>query len=300
MKNQQLATDPRALFATGIHKLLGTKPKSRDATVKVWAILTEASALASVGVIPYVLSMQAKQIEEVRKRVEATGKGMRPLPPLPLLIAMNAVQTNVMFGIVTALGLRAARSQGLGAPYLRAAVEGKRVDLDLQDILLPVAAGAGTAFIIGVLDLTVFSKAIKSMRQAGLKEPALWKRLLAIPYGTIAEEVLLRLGVQSFLSAGIRKLLKKRAVPPKAETMLPAIGIASLLFGAGHLPAASRAVPLTPFVVARILVLNSLAGVVFGYLYWKRGLESAMIAHGAADAVLHGLFASFVKEKQDD
>lgn len=298
MKNQPLTADPRDLIVTGVHKLLGTKPKSGDVTVKVWAILTEASVLASLGVIPYVLSMQAKQLEEIRKRIEAGGKGMRPLPPMPLLIAMNALQTNVVFGIVTALGLRAARSQGLGAPYLRAALEGKRVDLKMQDILIPVAAGAGSALLIGVLDLTVFSKAIKSMRQADLKEPALWKRLLAIPYGTIAEEVLLRLGAQSFLSAGIHKLLRKRTVPPKAETMIPAIGIASLLFGAGHLPAVSRAVPLTPLVVARILVLNSLGGMVFGYLYWKRGLESAMLAHGAADVMLHGIFASFVKEQE--
>jgi len=28
-------------------------------------------------------------------------------------------------------------------------------------------------------------------------------------------------------------------------------------------------------------------GVVFGYLYWKRGLEAAMIAHGTADVVMH-------------
>jgi hypothetical protein len=31
------------------------------------------------------------------------------------------------------------------------------------------------------------------------------------------------------------------------------------------------------------------AGAAFGWLYWKKGLEAAMIAHGSADVVLHVL-----------
>jgi len=46
-------------------------------------------------------------------------------------------------------------------------------------------------------------------------------------------------------------------------------------------------VPITPIVVARALVLNSVVGVLCGYFYWKNGLEAAMIAHGSADVVLH-------------
>jgi hypothetical protein len=33
--------------------------------------------------------------------------------------------------------------------------------------------------------------------------------------------------------------------------------------------------------------LNGLGGLAFGWLYWKRGLESAMMAHFSADIVLH-------------
>ena len=35
------------------------------------------------------------------------------------------------------------------------------------------------------------------------------------------------------------------------------------------------------------LLLNGVAGVAFGWLYWKRGLEMAMLAHFSADIVLH-------------
>ena len=69
--------------------------------------------------------------------------------------------------------------------------------------------------------------------------------------------------------------------------MWPAIVLSNIAFGAGHLPATRAMVPLTPNVVARALVLNSIVGVPCGYLYWKKGLEAAMIAHGTADVVVH-------------
>ena len=33
--------------------------------------------------------------------------------------------------------------------------------------------------------------------------------------------------------------------------------------------------------------MNDLAGLAFGWLYWKRGLESAMLAHFSADMTVH-------------
>jgi membrane protease YdiL (CAAX protease family) len=41
--------------------------------------------------------------------------------------------------------------------------------------------------------------------------------------------------------------------------------------------------------VITVISLNALVAVGFGYLYWKRGLESAMLAHFSADVVLHVL-----------
>ncbi len=45
--------------------------------------------------------------------------------------------------------------------------------------------------------------------------------------------------------------------------------------------------PLTPWVVAQVLVANGLLGLVFGWLYWRDGLESAMVAHFSTDIILH-------------
>ena len=71
--------------------------------------------------------------------------------------------------------------------------------------------------------------------------------------------------------------------------MGPAIALAALAFGAGHLPATARLAPLTPPVVLRALALNGVAGGVYGWLSWRRGLEAAMLAQGATDLLLHAV-----------
>ncbi len=38
-------------------------------------------------------------------------------------------------------------------------------------------------------------------------------------------------------------------------------------------------------VVAFVIGVNTTLGLLFGYLYWRHGLESAMIAHAAAHVV---------------
>jgi membrane protease YdiL (CAAX protease family) len=43
---------------------------------------------------------------------------------------------------------------------------------------------------------------------------------------------------------------------------------------------------LTSLVIVRAIVLNGIAGLVLGWLYWKRGLESAMIVHFTADLMI--------------
>jgi membrane protease YdiL (CAAX protease family) len=69
--------------------------------------------------------------------------------------------------------------------------------------------------------------------------------------------------------------------------MITTIVMVAVLFGAGHLPIAAQLGTLTVGVVARVIIYNALLGVAFGWLYWRRGLEHAMLAHFCADIVLH-------------
>jgi uncharacterized membrane protein len=46
---------------------------------------------------------------------------------------------------------------------------------------------------------------------------------------------------------------------------------------------------MNTLVVARTIVLNSLGGLVFGWLFWSLGLESAMMAHFLTDVIIYTL-----------
>lgn len=74
-------------------------------------------------------------------------------------------------------------------------------------------------------------------------------------------------------------LARVHGMPTRPWVLFAAIVFAAAVFGAGHLPLAARLVPLTSDVVARVIAYNALGGLVFGWLYWKRGLEHAMLAH---------------------
>jgi membrane protease YdiL (CAAX protease family) len=83
----------------------------------------------------------------------------------------------------------------------------------------------------------------------------------------------------------LSKLVKGDIIKNKL-VMWSSIIIAALVFGLGHLPITSSLIEITPLVVLRALVLNGIGGVVFGRLYWKKGLEAAMIAHFSADIII--------------
>ena len=107
-------------------------------------------------------------------------------------------------------------------------------------------------------------------------------------YGGISEEILIRFGLMAFVAWLLFAIGRKREAP-SAAVMWTAILVAAIVFGIGHLPATALLAPLTPAVVLRALVLNGVPGIVFGYLFWKRGLEAAMLSHFSLDVVIHGI-----------
>ncbi len=111
-------------------------------------------------------------------------------------------------------------------------------------------------------------------------------------YGGILEEILLRWGVMTLLvwliwgaasrlfQKGQEKPNAKTNAKPKAVYFLAAIFISAFIFGIGHLPIALMIVPEpTVAFVLFVIIANSVFGIIAGFLYWKKGLESAIIAH---------------------
>ncbi len=95
-------------------------------------------------------------------------------------------------------------------------------------------------------------------------------------YGGLTEEILMRYGLMTFVIWLIFKVSKKL----NSATYWTGIIIAAVLFALGHFPAAFAAVESpSASLIAYILLGNTVGGLIFGYLYWKKGLEAAFIAH---------------------
>jgi membrane protease YdiL (CAAX protease family) len=254
---------------------------------KVFFILWIAAVLSTIALLPYALELQSSTLASLE------------LPfPLPVLLVIQTVQNAILFGVMIFFGMLLAKRIGLSAPILDSITQGEFASEKLRS-LLPISIVLGiiaSVLIIG-LDVYVFQPALlnelgdKANALTQSAQPAAWKGFLASFYGGIAEEILLRLLVMSFFAWLGSFISKTSEGKPSNAVFWTANILAAVLFGLAHLPATASILPLTPLVITRAIVLNGVAGVVFGYLYWKRGLESAMISHFSADIVLHVLFA---------
>jgi membrane protease YdiL (CAAX protease family) len=202
-----------------------------------------------------------------------------PFPIDPLTVRLlSVVQPALLVLLFAALGAWAAPKVGLDAPAVRAWSERRSVGPVLAQQLLPAVVG-GLAIGVVLLGFWAFLQARPYAAPLLSLEFPLATKLL---YGGIVEELLLRWGLMSLLAWVAWRLA---GAPKAARSWQIGFGLiaAALLFAAGHLPALFVIVPLAPAeLVALVLATNFTAGAVFGWLFWKRGLEAAMIAHAFA------------------
>lgn len=206
--------------------------------------------------------------------------------PLPLwqIIALQALQSGVMCFLLGWAGLILGARHGLGAPWLQAWIERRRPAMRGHWLL---AIGLGVIGALIVIALMHAGPGLVTHHGSDVRTGMAWRGALASFYGGIVEETLCRLFLVGLFVWLLALLNHGHAAP---WMYVAAIVLAALLFGAGHLPAlfASGAHP-TAFAVMRIVGLNAIVGTFFGGVYWKYGLEHAMVAHFSADLVLHVL-----------
>ena len=98
--------------------------------------------------------------------------------------------------------------------------------------------------------------------------------IIGLTYGGVTEEILMRWGLMSVMAFGLMKLL------PRETAVTIAIVFAAGLFAAGHLPILFATIPdVSGLMIARVLILNGLLGLWFGWLFARHNLETAILAH---------------------
>ena len=210
------------------------------------------------------------------------------LPPPALLKLATVIQPAILMTLAVAIGIWLAPKVGLYSPAAEAAANSDPILPKLRPQVVPgVLAGivTGIGIILAWLVAKPFFTDEFISKAEGFNQ--LMPFVVRIFYGGITEEILLRWGFMTFLVWFAWLVLQKGQGTPKRLFVIAAILISALLFGAGHLPVASLlAGGLTLPIVFYVLAANSLFGIAAGFLYWKRGLESAMIAHMFAHVVL--------------
>jgi hypothetical protein len=210
-----------------------------------------------------------------------------PLPmPWSLLMLVQIMQSAILFAAFISLGLILAPKAGIEMPVLRAWFYGGAAP-PKNWAGSPALAGAAVAAILLLVFYTLFLPHIPEWPVGVEAALPIWKRLLSCLYGAINEEIVARLFMLSLLLWLFRTIGREQS--PQASPIIFWIAnlIVAGLFALGHVPAAKIFLQLTPLVIVALFTLNGCASLLFGYLYWKRGLEAAMVAHFSADIMLH-------------
>ncbi|QQS42116.1 MAG: CPBP family intramembrane metalloprotease [Acidobacteriota bacterium] len=234
-----------------------------------------------------VISFLLVDLSALLANLPAEARANSTFSPFVLKL-LSVLQASVMLSIAVVVGVALADKVGLSSPAAEALAGGGRPLADLKPQIVPGIIG-GLAGGIGIALTWLLWQPFLSPTFVSRAEQL--NGVLPFPtrvlYGGITEELLLRWGVMTLLVWLAWRLIQKANGKPRAACFVSAIIVSSLLFGLGHLPLVrAMDVDFTAAVVSYIVVANGLFGLVAGYLFWKKGLESAMIAHMLAHVVI--------------
>ena len=153
----------------------------------------------------------------------------------------------------------------------------------------PIMVTLGMTLITGLVlctDLLFFKNHIPQVAAIYQGKPSFAYWMASVLYGGVIEEILLRLFMMSLIAWLAWKLFFRGEAKPPVSVIIAANIVAALLFAAGHLPSTVQLFgEITPMILLRCFLLNGAAGLAFGYLYRRYGIQYSMMAHAGAHIV---------------
>lgn len=269
-----------AFDPTAIDELEEISPDYKGGFSALVCLLAVASVVGTLAILPFSAALLV-QMKEPRI----------PEDKLPFVLGVSAVVEFVISGVAILLGLLLARRAGLGAPDLTAALTGDRKARRRIWSSLPLATAIGLA-LGGVLVFYSMLHPTLAKSDQPIVMPPIWEGFLASIGAGIREEIWLRFGLMTLLAWFGAVLLRQERASP--EVVWTANFLAAIAFAAIHLPQTAGLIGLSAPVVIFVFLGNGLPGMAFGWLYWRRGLVSAMVAHFWLDIVLKVILPALV------
>jgi len=250
---------------------------------KLFTVLVILGVIGALGLIPYELEMYDPT--ELPADVEELDEWT--------VVTINLLSQTFLVAVAVFFGMLTLKRTGLRAPFIEAfvakekmpAVSGKWLGLAIS------ISFVGSLFVLR-LDKHIFMPQLNLPDSMDLSM-TWWHGLLAMLYGGITEELLVRFFMMGLIVWLLAVIFRKQAgeIPPIFYYV--AIFLAAIIFGIGHLPATAQLFGgLDTLLIVRALLLNGLLGLWFGFLYYRKGLEYAIIAHMSADLFVHVILAT--------
>ena len=231
--------------------------------IALWLIGMAGVAAISFTVIPHLLLSAPAEV------------------PVGVAVAASLLQSGLLLAVAVWVGTALSKQLGLRSPVLEAIVTGNSaIEAFKRQLLHALFAG----FLVAASLVYLNEAAPPEIQALGtqFQIPLVAKVL----YGGVTEEILMRWGLMTLLIWLPWRFLQQRSGPPLTAFIVFGIVTAALLFAAGHLPAVvAMGGGLSAPVVAYVMLGNTLPGILFGVLYWRLGLEAAMLAHATAHVV---------------
>jgi len=252
---------------------------------KIYLIILALALLAAIVKIPAVIF--------------SIGAADQPQDWM-LISVMSALQDLIPFGIFPAvIGLLLANRTGFDLPLIKALLARKPLGKLIKNEVVVALISALILSVVAIIVLLLLKPAVQndfasqglslSDFEGGSQAPY-WAMGLASFSAGILEEIGFRLGLMSLVAFLGGLLWKDAAKRPASGVIWTTILLVALLFGALHISnIAELGLPLTPSLIAYAVIGNFFPSILFGWLYWKRGLETAILTHILFDLCLHVL-----------
>lgn len=250
-------------------------------SLKIILFLALLGFVAALFSLPYIYGLLGDVLEEARLELGLSEH---------LYNAILIAQATLFYALAALIGGSLYRRAGFRLPVLERAF-GQTEEPVVWRAWLAWSLGTGVAVaVVIIVGDYIFFRLGSPLSLFVSELPAWWAGMLAAFAAGVGEELLMRFLLMTLLTLLFLRVFR---LGQDAAVWI-AIVVVAFVFGLLHLPATAELTALTPLIVVRGILLNALAGIAFGYLYWKRGLEAAMAAHFVADLFIHGVTPLFV------
>jgi len=216
----------------------------------------------------------------------------------PLLFGKYLLSSAIFLAGIIFIGLALGKQVGLGV-----FIERRRLfSILLFAILIGFLAGFSILVVDSALSILrsgsvipdIFGEQVSEVVSFPPKESTghvfltPWQGFLVALYGGLVEEIFVRFFLMTLLVWGLWKVTKK--TQPSSLIMWVAIVVVAFVTGLVHVPVMASFSALSFSLLFRIWLLSIIPAILFGWLYWKRGLGIAMAAHFSTDIFVFVLF----------